>query len=570
MGKNRSKWRQSFAEYWQRQSAGERSRFIGLTVLACLALAAWPTWKLVRPWWTQWRVNRALAQAHTHAENENYRGLLLSLQRAAQLAPGDAAVWRETADYLADLGLPDTLTAYENLVRLGAGDDATRYELANQALRFNAPERARSALAATGADNGDDVDRHRLAATIALRLGEPWIAATELQHVLARVPDDAEARFNLAVLQLNVPSDNTDARATLLTIVQDPTFQVRAALALVRDAARRQDAAAAANAMQAVLPARAAGAPPLGADALFEAFAARLREVADDDVNDAVAVARWLGQIRRGEAALAWLETLPESQREQPELRRIRATLALQENRWDIALPLLADGALGPLQPQVCALALAARQQSEMNRLNRAEGTWSDALDLARTLSGSANLLTLAQLAQTWRNAEFATAALEAVLARSPNNTWVRTTLARHYMVSGQRGELQKLVDDWRQADAASSTALLFAVRLAATGPGLAAAADLDATLVALPDDDAVANLARVIRAERRGDIDTASATWNRIPESARSLPEFALWGAVLAQRQHDTTQAAALIKSAAEGAFFPEESARMRELQRW
>ncbi|WP_221031755.1 hypothetical protein [Actomonas aquatica] len=539
-------WRERFESYLTRLSAGERARVGGLVVLVACAILAIPAWKLLSPVWRDWRVNRALEQASASAEAGNYRALLLHLQRASQLAPSNLEVWSETAGYLSALGQPDTLVAYENLLRLGQNDVDTHYQLAREALRFDSPERARDALASL--QSTPDLTRHQLTAAVALRLNEPWVALAELQAALALAPDNPEVRYNLSVLQLNLPDAHDEAQARLLDLRHNADYVVRASVALLRDAGRQRDATTASTVITGLVGDRANTYPD--SDQLFAAFLQTLQSRATTQPTDVATVARWMVEIGRVDSALEWITTLPTATDPSAELAPLTAELALRARRLDVAAPLLMQGTLGPLAPETVVLALAAQEQLRMNKIDRAQFTWSDAVTQANAAPSVAQLRTLARIAATGSNNELSLAPLQSILKRDPTDTWAFTTLLGHFTTTDRRRDLQELLDERLLHQPSDLIALQWAVRLHATSPIKSATLSdpVSRALSTAPADSPVTLFCRALLVQRQHHTSDAAAIWQQVPAAALTLPEFRHWGAVIAVAAGDTATARLLL----------------------
>ncbi|MCF3648517.1 hypothetical protein [Synoicihabitans lomoniglobus] len=560
--------RRKFRSYLSGLSAGERARLWWVTGIAIAGMVAFPVWILVRPVVLEWRVDRALRQAQAHAEAENYRGLLLSLQRASQLAPGAPRVWTETARHLAELGSPDAMIAYENLVRLGSSDAQVHQKLATEALRFNQPERARSALASASNSTHDEV-YHELSAAISLRLGEPWAAAESLTEVLALNPTNQGARYNLAIIELaqaNSVSAAT-ARETLgqLAAEQSP-YTVRSLIALVRDAARRSDGRSAAAVMRRAVALENA-AVPVDSGQLLDAFITFLQHHAVANPADTVVLIRWMSEIRRGEDALQWIDELPAEKRAPGAVRHAVAELAFAERKWGTAVPLVIEGAFGPVPVETAVLAMAARLDSLQNRPDRAMRTWRDLLAQARAESTPQSLQTLARLALAWKETDFLVPTLENVITREPDETWAKQLLARQFMLVGHREKLRQLLADWSQRAPDDIRPLILAARLdaiASPAPDPSILARANATSGAA----SLKQLCALMYSIESGKVDDALAQWNALPDLAKALPEFAYYGARLFAARGDIPTARRLAGSIPAGAFFPAEIDEIRRLQ--
>lgn len=449
-----SEWPRRFRSYWDRLSEGERALHRFLAVLLALTMIAPAAYFGLQPLWQRWRHRQALNQAERFAGQQDHRNALLAYQRATQIAPSDLATWRAAADYLSRHAFKEALVARENVVHLAPGDMVARLALATEALRFGQPDRARDALA--GTENlSPGAEHHRLAAAIAQVDGDLEALELHLVALLGRRPEDPEARFNLAVLRLwnpdTTPAARTQALATLDALIAVREVRVRAALELLKHAARQRDAARAGVVIQTILtrlPAVAAEASSTATEPPeWSALLRSLQQAATDGAPaDVALLTRWLGDIRRRPHALAWLETLPAELRESPPVRDVAAELAAEADDRGRLVRVLQAGAWGPVPDDAVTLALAARVQRLRQQSRRSVETWREAIEAC---GGSATgLQALGRLALAWRDDEALEAALQALLKAHPRHTWAFAALQRHYRLRGETEKLWSLLTE--------------------------------------------------------------------------------------------------------------------------
>ncbi|MCC5022590.1 MAG: hypothetical protein J6386_07235 [Candidatus Synoicihabitans palmerolidicus] len=295
-----------------------------------IALIAFPAWRLSRPMLRTWRHDKAMAQTSEYAESQDYRNLVLSLQRASQLAPNDVDTWKMIADYLSDLNLHDSVVARENVLKFTPQSLAPRIALAPEAIRFGEVATAKTALDVSNPKAVTDSNFHQVSATLALILGDTEALLEHLEILISLEPNNSEARFNLAAVQIlqGDPAKRSQAIASLEKLLSDPQVRVRAALELLKDSTRQLDNAHAQEVAKAIVS-------KLGTHALdttrieFSRLLAVRQSAAANSPGDVTLVARWTGEIRRKSEALRWIDSLPPEIQQVRSVREITAELTL-------------------------------------------------------------------------------------------------------------------------------------------------------------------------------------------------------------------------------------------------
>ncbi|GAB5559921.1 MAG: hypothetical protein SynsKO_15680 [Synoicihabitans sp.] len=413
-------------------------------------------WYLGRPLWQDWKQGTALEQVERFTEENDYRNALLALRRATEAAPSDPRVWRKASEFLARIGSPEVVVAQRNLVRLAPGDVGLKVALVTEALRFNDFDTAAQGLEELEEGARADAAFHRLAAAVALALGREGEVVNNLRALLAKVPDDYRARFNLAAIE--AWSRNSDVAAAamveLTRLCAIPEVRVRAALerlkvaAMSRDSAR-VDAEVASlvrtfDPTQQGLPLlRSDANEPPGWDRLIEV----LKDAAKSNADDVSRLARWMSGIGLSLEALNWLESLPVEIKESPDLSATLLDIAAQTNDLSLIREILTSGRLGPIPSRTIDLALAARIQAMEFGSNRAHPTWEDAVTTSST--SLAGLRVLARLGGIWRDRMEVNTALERIVELYPREFWACEALRVNYASQGDMEKLWRLYRLW-------------------------------------------------------------------------------------------------------------------------
>ncbi len=410
---------------------------VGLGLL--VALAAIPQWR-------SWQHARVLAQVREHAERGDYRAMTLALQLAVKLAPSDPETWRSAARYLSMIGSAEAIPARQNLLRLAPDDTTARLELARDALAFGQPSVAEMALQGLPEEERKEILFHRLAALLAARTGRPEELFFHLGEVVAAVPGDLSARFNHAMSGLGSPHPETHARAwaALEALTAEPAFCVRAAIALLTEAARKEDAVRMHALLAFLLGRFAPGVPPNFAGAEMPAWTALidgLKQRANSE-RDVRLLARWLAAIGRSRDAVIWLEARPAAIAQSPAVLDLRAELCAATDDLDRLERLLQQKAWGEWSPEAQRLAIQSRREHLAGEESSARATWNR----VETAGHHSVVMfrAMARLAAAWGDWAAAERAWRSVIELD------RTSQHAFQELSGileRQGDLDKLVD---------------------------------------------------------------------------------------------------------------------------
>lgn len=446
-----------FSDLWQKLCAWIKShldamteqhvdllRFVAAGLL--LALLAGAGWLWGRPLWRRWQHGEALAQARQFASHSDYQAAALALRRAIELAPNDPATWKAAAQLLSEIGSPEALLARQQVARLTPGDTAVKLALASEALRLDRLDIAQLTLAELNSGAQRDAAFYRLTAAVALATGRSDELEASLAHVVGMSPQDAVAKFNYDAVRLwsADPAKADAARSELETLTADPAVRVRAALELLKEAARQRDPSRITKLMTMLLGRFAPSARPdftspglPGWVALVEALK---DAAAQGGADDAALLARWLADIGQAREALLWLESLPPAVGRASVTADAGAELSAGLGDLDRLEERLRAGAWGQWPRNALTLAIASRLQKLYYGESSARATWADAVTAC---SDSPNgLRALVRLASAWRDVDAAEAALQAMIKQQPKNLWGYMTLRDLY---GTRQDVNKL-----------------------------------------------------------------------------------------------------------------------------
>jgi len=536
----------------------------GLVLALVLALG----WFAGRPWWQRWQRAQAMAQAQSFAAHSDYRNAALALRRALELAPADPATWREAAAVLAEIGSPEVLLAREQLARLAPGDVAVRLALAGDALRLERWDTAEAALAAIGTAAQRDAAFFRLAASLALALGRTDEVEANLARLVQAAPDDPVARFDDAAVRLwNVDEAKRDAaRATLKTLTAQPAVRIRAALELLKDAARQRDERRAVEAMTFVLERFAPGAvadfssPGLpGWQRLVEALKA-----AAGSPEDVALLARWFGDLGQPREALVWIDTLAPDLAQSPAVADAAAELAAGVGDLDRLEQRLRAGAWGVWPRDVLTLAIASRLQRLRYTESAGRATWADAL--AACGDSAPGLRAMVRLASAWGDDDGTERALLQVTERQPRNFWAYAALRDIYAARPDLPKLWQLHDRWVRVAPDDAGLAATWITLGCIVNRLSPEAAARATALHAAEPDArVATIALAAVRWRQGKPRETAALIDRLSAAERAQPAVALWRGLAAADLGDRATARTALLAAWRPGLSPEESGLIR-----
>jgi len=519
----------------------------GVLVAAAAAYAAG------RPLWAKWQNRQALAEARVFAARKDYANLVLALRRATQLEPADLATWQETARQLAEIGSPEAVAAREQAARLAPGDPNLRAALVEEALRFGRYDTAQAALAGFSAAAQREVAYHRLAVALATAQGRELDIERELAALLAVEPGNLNARFTYEARRLwNAdPAGAAAARAALAQLQREPSVRIRATIELLAEAARQEDGARMVALLGRSLALFAPGAPPdfrtaqsSGWDSLLAGMQAA---AAAGPPTDAALLGRWLADLGRRPAALAWLKGLPAALRGAPVVADISAELSAEEGDLPGLQSLLAQGAWGVWPDQARGLALDSRRQALRLDSARARASWDEAIRACGdSLTGLRNL---GRLAIAWHDAPGAEAAWLAILDRDPGAGWAYAALRASYLARGERAALFALYTRWVAHDPHDDALAADWVCLGCLLDRVSR--DLADRAAALDPDAAGATAAKAAVLWRAGDSARAAALLSALPASVRAQPRNAFWLAIARADAGPPGEAAAALAAA-------------------
>lgn len=541
---------EAIGEWWSLRSEMQRDIWrLGLIVVGIGGVGA-VGWYIGKPMWQSWRQGTALEQVEAFAEQDDYRNALLALRRATQSDPADPRVWSKAAEFLARIGSPEVVVARRNLVRLAPGDMGLKVALVTEALRFQDLESAAEGLEQLEEGARRDAAFHRLAAAVALALGELDEVSEHLQALIEAAPEDYLARFNLAAIEAWSPDQDVAAAAgvELARLCSRPETRVRAALERLKLASLSRDPALVdqevAYLVRTFDPSKAS-LPLLRADPNeppgWSELLNQLKLFAQDRDEDAALLARWMADIGLDHEALGWIESLAPEVREARRLSGTLLDLAARTNHLSLLQELLESGRLGRIPFNAIALIIASRVQALEVGDARARTTWMDAVNSTATSLGG--LRVMARLGGIWQRPAEVNLALEKIVELYPREVWACEALRINYATTGEWDMMWRLYQIWAprapQNLKVQTTWIMLGAVLNRLGAEQMRRADELWAQAEDPVDPALV-LALVAATWRQGSVAMAEQFFQRLPVGAERESRVLLWRAVLAAELDD------------------------------
>ena len=450
----------------------------------------------------RWQGERAIAQARSFLEKNDTQNSILSLRTALRYRPQDVEALRALASLLESAHSSEALAHRRTLMDVQPQLLEPKLAYARTALLFDKPEEAAKILERIKGANRKTPQFLEFRAELFLARGRADLALEAYRDLFEWHPENRRAQVKLTALELqNGLEESRDAaRAEMESLASDEEFGLIALRALIHDAVRRQDYAAALS-----WSARACEMPRAE-------FSDRLQQLQALSAAKSAAYDRWLIDLERSalehaeftvqlgkwklsavgpQITAVWLESVPDSLRREPAISLLLAECYAALDRWNDLESLTSSSGWGEFE--AVRLALLSRAQARQGNLKSSEQTWQLALATAeRQPTHLDRLLVIAkadkrdvrqvlwiiaekdprhisarkELYQAYwyeKNANGMLRMMELVLKENPNDRAARYNVASLLMATGRQiqraGRLaQELYED--DPDALANTAL--------------------------------------------------------------------------------------------------------------
>jgi tetratricopeptide (TPR) repeat protein len=439
----------------QKQAKTVRLIAIAVGVGLCLLVAAY---FLGRPALSKWRFNRDLKQATQYEQEGDLRSAMLLLEQLNRLHPSNADIRRQLASFYERAGQMESIVVWREAIELDPVNSEGRLGLARSAIRFGDRQTARQALEQLEVTEANRIEYHRLRAGLAF-LERDFPAQEEHLTALERlVPDDPKVRLNLAVLRLVKPAgpQARAARETLLELARGTEVRIRAVVELLSDVARRwpqpapERDAALRSLAEALAPARGPLVElPSQVDHIDRLVAYAMTQPSPT-AEDAVSLANWMSLNDHTEAALQWIDSLPESVSRSPVVRTAMTEFALRIRDWPRLQTLLRAGAWGPIPAEAVEQAFRAHRQASVSARSGATSGWSAAVEAAK--GSPPALRMLLRLTELWEWPAERRQVLFTIARSMPRENWAWRQLISDSLGRGDGEQVWQVYQEWRRA----------------------------------------------------------------------------------------------------------------------
>jgi hypothetical protein len=446
----------------------ERSRWrLVLQIAAIVALVmllggAWLAWPHFKQRYRVHQHERALTQTEAFLEAKDLPNARLALDIALRHGAGDLRTLRLAAVFLEQIGSREIMPLRRRILTFDPESVEDRALLVEAALRYGDLNGARDALAGFTPAQADEPLALQASLAYALATANRPMADLLFDRLKALVPANDNLRVRQALLRLQHPDPAVvrAAEGELLTLQDDPRYDLFVQRERLRLAAARRDFVAARQwATRLAADERAVLSDHLNLANLHlnveqrsfaEVFAAVAPRV-NDTTEDAVELLRWLLIVGQARAAADWLAERPTAVREHPAVRALGAEGVAAERDWVRLEALLAEGVWGGRSREVVQLAFTARTAAERGRPGLQRELWQEALTAAgRSLD---ELRQLHRLAVLWNWEEATEDTLWAILRADSGQAWAHRQLFAHFRAARRTDRLRTLMDTLRNLD---------------------------------------------------------------------------------------------------------------------
>ena len=440
-----------------RQKQTRTVRLIAIGVAAGLGLLV-AIYFFGRPALSKWRFNRDLGLSAKYEREGDLRSAMLLLEQLNRLHASNADIRRRLAAFYERAGQREAVVVWREAMDLDPQNPEGRLGLARSAIRFGDRPTARQALEQLEVTEANRIDYHRLRAGLAF-LERDFSAQEEHLTALVRLlPDDPKVRLNLAVLHLANPAGlhAPAARDTLLELARGTEVRIRAVVELLSDIARRwpqstpeRDAALRALA-DTLAPARGPLLElPSRVDHIDRLVAYAMTQPSPT-AEDAVSLANWMSLNENTEAALQWIDSLPESVSRSPVVRTAMAEFAIRIRDWSRLQTFLRAGAWGPVPAEAVEQAFRAHRQASASARSGATSGWTAAVEAAK--GSPPALRMLLRLTELWEWPVERRQVLLTIARSMPRENWAWRRLISDALGRDDSEQVWQAYQEWRRA----------------------------------------------------------------------------------------------------------------------
>ncbi len=527
--------------------------------------------------WNRWHKTRLLAEATTQLNQNNLAAAEEMAHKALAIDPQSLEATRILAEATEKDNQPETVAWRAQIARLSPGLE-NELNLASAALRFGQLDVAREALHRVTPRDREKAAYDVVAGWLSRAQGDVADEERHFAAAVAKEPSNDTYQFNLAVLQILSPDPqkNAAARNQLERLSKVPQFRTEALRALLKNALRQSQTAAANDLAQELQM-----SPQVTfADYLlcldlyrklnpkkFDALLDKVKPVAARNPHDLAQLIEWMNTHELESEALKWSDKLASDLTSRPPAASaIAASLVLTKN-WSRLKRWTRSGSWGDDDYlRLAYQAFATRQARRGSAEAEFHALWTSALDATET--NSEHELALARLASRW-NLDEEAEPLWMQLAKQPATR--REALEALYVIYRGKNDLPNLREIAQRLHESSPDELglmVNAARLALLlDRNTAAGRELAEQAYRKAPNDTGAAVTYAFALYGTGQTAKGIEVLNKLGPDQLRDPHAAVYAALLLDDDNQIEAADRYIAIAKAGPLFPEEKQLLEEI---
>jgi tetratricopeptide (TPR) repeat protein len=308
----------------------------------------------------QWREQRAALQALACLSARDYPGAALRARQTLQINSNNIIACRIMAEVAEQTGSSRSIHWRQRVTQLDPGSPSDQIASAGTALFFGDLCLARKALAAVpDCHRRTNPAWHALAAQLAFAQGALPRAEQHLLIAHSLDPANWAHEINLHILRLHSPDTNIvrTARSALAPSRCDPVYGTAVLRALANEALNRHDLQCAGDLsldlqsrsdatfgdrllhltilhLRSCSHERSHGCEPVTVAGALDRFLAETEAEASQDSVRSSQLLNWLKEHALAEAALEWIENVPDAVRQHNQVRRAESACYIAAGKW--------------------------------------------------------------------------------------------------------------------------------------------------------------------------------------------------------------------------------------------
>jgi Flp pilus assembly protein TadD len=405
---------------------------------------------------------RRIAEAHQYLNEKDLGQAALCLHRALQINPMSLEATLTMADMLESAGVPAALNWRIRAAQLKPTEAEYRFAWAKTALKIHDLRSAANALSGVGDLGKATATYHKLGGALAWDMGNAAEAEKQYTEALSLEPTNASISLNLATIHL-ASTNGEVANAARLSLERIATannseLRMTALHYLAADANTHKlyDKAIAYSSQLLQDPSATFAERIMHLQFLREAkssqsapWLASLEKEAKSSPASAFLLGKWMLAADSPAAALAWLQSLPQTVRTNQPVPLIVTDCQIALKDWSGLLAFIKKQDWGEVT--YYKLALESLGDRSLGQDTASRAAWQKAVRQAASRLDS--LSRLAQVAAAWNWAPENTEVLEKITTEFPKETWAVDQLVRKLYGQGDTLGIQTLLTRVQASD---------------------------------------------------------------------------------------------------------------------